>query len=230
MLNDKWKPTNDDIEWTKNHFGNMAVGDTWSVSGAIVEKTDKDELTLRQYPPESAMAIERVALVCNEFDVEFISEHAELIENPMEAAQNAAKQWADPESGIPLANFDLANPTWSVTAVPSQDETGNAVLIDQWIVTVTHPNDEEEGEVHSVNMTPMDYHLIAGDDLFFTWRNLRVIERQEAIRLADEGLTVELLLSKQIILLGSELIEDENYVVPPHLRGMMVTRITDEEE
>ena len=43
--------------------------------------------------------------------------------------------------------------------------------------------------MHVVNMTPMDYHLIAGDDLFFNWRGLRVIERGEAIQLADdEGL------------------------------------------
>ena len=227
---DDWQPTKNDIEWTKNHFGNMAVGDTWSVSGAIVEKTAKDELTLRQYPPESALAVERVAVVGGEVDVQFNTKDAELIEDPMLAAQNAAKQWTDPESGIPLVNFDLSNPVWSVTAVPSQDEKGNAVLIDQWVVTVAHPNDEEEGEVHTVNMTPMDYHLIAGDDLFFTWRDMRVIQREEAIKLADEGLTVELLLSKQIMLLGSELIEDENYPVPPHLRGMMVTRITDEEE
>jgi hypothetical protein len=227
MIED-WTPTQDDIDWTKNHFGNMAIGDTWSVSGALLEKTEKDELTLRQYPPESSMAVERVAIVCNQFDVEFISKDAELIENPMEAAQNAAKEWVDPESQIPLANFDLANAHWSVSAVPSQDEKGDAILIDQWVVRVTHPNDN--GDEHEVSMTPMDYHLIAGDDLFFTWRGMRVVEREEAIELANSALVIDLMKKEQIVLLGSELHGEEKIVVPPHLRGMMVTKIVDEEE
>jgi len=226
---DDWKPTDFDIEWTKEHFSNMAIGDTWSVSGALLEKTEKDELTLRQYPPESSMAVERVAIVCNEFDVNFISKNAELIEDPMLAAQNAAKEWIHPESQIPLINFDLANPHWSVSAVPSQDEEGNSILTDQWVVRVTHPNDD--GDEHEVLMTPMDYHLIAGDDLFFTWNSMRVVEREEAIKLADDGLVVSHLLDKNIVLLGSEYIDNEgNHVVPPHLRGMMVSRIIDEEE
>ena len=226
---DDWTPAQDDMDWTKNHFDNMALGDTWSVSGALLEKTDKAELTLRQYPAESAMAVERVAIVCNHIDVVFNSKDAELIEDPMEAAQQAAKEWVHPESQIPLANFDLANALWSVIAVPSQDAEGNAVLTDQWVVRITHAN--ENGDDYEVNMTPMDYHLIAGDDLFFSWKGMRVVEREEAIKLADDGVIVTHLLDKQIILLGSEYVDDEeNFIVPPHLRGMLFSRITIDEE
>ena len=62
---DDWTPAQEDMDWTKEHFDSMALGDTWSVSGALLEKVDKDELALRQYPPESSMAVERIAIVPN---------------------------------------------------------------------------------------------------------------------------------------------------------------------
>lgn len=220
---DNWTPQQEDIDWTQQHINTMAVGDTWTVSGALIEKTDKDVLTLRQYPAESAMAIERVARVCAEIDVGFNTEEAQLIEDPLEAAQNAAKEWADPESGIPLVNFDLENAEWIVNVVPSQDESGTTVLIDQWTVRITHTNDEEEGEVHEVFMTPMDYHLIAGDDLFFNWQGYRVIEREEAILLADDASLIPMLQDETVILFGTQ---HGEMAVPPHMRGMLVSRNT----
>jgi len=228
---DNWTPAQDDIDWTRNHFDSMAVGDTWSVSGALLEKTDASELTLRQYPAESAMAVDRVSKVCGEINVTFSSEDAELIEDPMEAAQQAAKEWTDPESNIPLVNFDLAHGEWSVNAVPSQNEQGESVIIDQWSVRITHPNDE--GEDHEVLMTPMDYHIIAGDDLFFAWQELRVIERDEAIELAD-GLDNlrDGLLHRSIVLLGTNYTNGsgEEFTVPPHLRGMLMANTANLEE
>ena len=229
---DDWTPAKEDLDWTQEHFNSMAIGDTWSVSGALLEKKSKDELALRQYPAESSMAVERVAAVCNQIDVKFSSDKAELIDDPAQAAQAAAQEWTDPNSGIPLVNFNLENAEWSMMAVPSQDESGNSVLIDQWTVRITHPNDD--GDEHEVLMTPMDYHLIAGDDLFFKWKDYRVIERDEAIKLSDNKLITSLLLQGDVILLGTQHTEEEeNFVVPPHLRGMLMTRLTnliDEEE
>tara|TARA_R110002051_G_scaffold69508_6_gene125065 strand:- start:747 stop:1427 length:681 start_codon:yes stop_codon:yes gene_type:complete len=224
---DDWKPAQDDIDWTREHLNSMAVGDTWSVSGALIEKTGKDELALRQFPAESSMAIERVAKVCVEIDVNLDINEAELIEDPMEAAQKAAQEWVDPASDIPLINFDLENATWSVNAVPSQDEQGESVIIDQWTVRVTHPN--EDGDEHEVLMTPMDYHIIAGDDLFFSWQGMRVIEREEAIVLADDReKLMGGLADSTIELLGTN---HNDSVVPPHLRGMLMTHTNlDEEE
>ena len=69
------------------------------------------------------MAVDRVSKVCDEIQVEFITEGSELIEDPISAAQNAAKEWSDPVSNIPLVNFDLADAEWSVHVVPSQDES-----------------------------------------------------------------------------------------------------------
>tara|TARA_R110000744_G_scaffold274263_1_gene387428 strand:- start:313 stop:993 length:681 start_codon:yes stop_codon:yes gene_type:complete len=224
---DNWTPAQDDIDWTRNHFDSMAVGDTWSVSGALLEKTDASELTLRQYPPESSMAIERVAAVCNQIDVKFESEGSELIEDPMDAAQKAAQEWVDPASDIPLINFGLENATWFVNAVPSQDEQGESVIIDQWSVRITHPN--EDGDEHEVLMTPMDYHIIAGDDLFFAWKGMRVIEREEAIELADNReKLMDGLADSTIELLGTM---HNDTAVPPHLRGMFMAHTNlDEEE
>ena len=36
-LIDDWTPQKEDLDWTQNHFDNMAIGDTWSVSGALIE-------------------------------------------------------------------------------------------------------------------------------------------------------------------------------------------------
>ena len=52
---DDWTPQQEDKDWTQQHINTMAVGDTWTVSGALIEKTGKDVLTLRQYPAESAI-------------------------------------------------------------------------------------------------------------------------------------------------------------------------------
>ena len=227
---DDWKPAEEDMDWTERHFDSMAVGDTWSVSGALLEKTEEKQLTLRQYPAESSLAVQRVQLVCEAINIDFNSEGSQLIEDPMKAAQQAAQEWQDPESGIPLVNFDLANPHWSVSAVPSQDAEGNAVLTDQWTVRITHPN--EEGDAHEVLMTPMDYHLIAGDDLFFTWNDMRVLERQEAIEIGNSREYMLQMIDGNIMLLGDTLVNDEEETleVPPHLRGMLMTRITTDEE
>lgn len=227
---DDWKPAEEDMDWTERHFDSMAVGDTWSVSGALLEKTEEKQLTLRQYPAESSLAVQRVQLVCEAINIDFNSEGSQLIEDPMKAAQQAAQEWQDPESGIPLVNFDLANPHWSVSAVPSQDAEGNAVLTDQWTVRITHPN--EEGDAHEVLMTPMDYHLIAGDDLFFSWNGMRVVERQEAIEIGNSREYMLQMIDGNIMLLGDTLVNDEEETleVPPHLRGMLMTRITTDEE
>ena len=54
------------------------------------------ELTLRQYPVESAMAVDRVAKVCDEINIEFQTEGAELIDDPIKAAQLAAQHGLTP--------------------------------------------------------------------------------------------------------------------------------------
>ena len=226
---DDWTPAQEDMDWTQNHFNNMAVDDTWSVSGALLQKTSESELSLIQFPSESSMAVERVAAVCNEIDIHFNMDNAELIEDPMQAAQDAAKEWVDPESDIPLINFNLDQAEWSVTVVPSQDEKGESILTDQWVVRVTHPNDD--GDEHEVLMTPMDYHLIAGDDLFFSWRGMRVVEREEAIHLANTNLIIPSMADGSIVLLGDKHTKDgDEQITPPHLRGMLLTNLSGEEE
>tara|TARA_R110000796_G_scaffold54307_1_gene126967 strand:- start:686 stop:1369 length:684 start_codon:yes stop_codon:yes gene_type:complete len=219
---DNWTPEQQDIDWTQEHFNSMAVGDTWSVSGALIEKISDTELSLRQYPAEAALAAERVAKVCGEMGVVFNTEDAELIDDPMASAAAAASGWVCPESNIHLCNFDLQDAEWSVSAVPTQTNTGEAEITDQWTVRITHPNDD--GDAHEVFMTPMDYHLIAGDDLFFSWQGFRVIEREEAVRYADDRESFLACLDNlSIALLGSTYNESP---VPPHMRGMLVTKLT----
>jgi hypothetical protein len=229
---DKWTPSEEDKQWTKNQIDSMVVGDTWSVSGALFEKTNDEELSLRHYPTESAIAISRIIKVCESIDYVTNIDEAQMIDDPMQAAQDAAKEWEDPESGIPLVNFDLANAEWILNAIPTQDAQGNSIIIDQWTVQITHPN--PNGDAHEVIMSAMDYHTIAGDDIFFSWNGLRVIERGEAITLADKSDVILQMIEGNIIILGTKYIDGMSVmVVPPHMRGMMVSpnaAFKDEEE
>ena len=189
---DNWTPEQQDIDWTQEHFNSMAVGDTWSVSGALIEKISDTELSLRQYPAEAALAAERVAKVCGEMGVVFNTEDAELIDDPMASAAAAASGWVCPESNIHLCNFDLQDAEWSVSAVPTQTNTGEAEITDQWTVRITHPNDDGE--------------------------------REEAVRYADDRESFLACLDNlSIALLGSTYNESP---VPPHMRGMLVTKLT----
>ena len=112
MIEDNWKPTQDDIDWTKEHYTRMQVGDTWGVADAVLRKDEDNTLTILQASPASLLPLERIKKVCEEIDVELISDGAEMIHDAQAAAQQAAQEWTCPKSGVPIVNFDLDNAEW----------------------------------------------------------------------------------------------------------------------
>lgn len=216
MIEDGWEPTPEDVSWTKETINKMSVGDTWGVADAVLQKVDDDHFDVLKLSPASILPLQRVGKVLNALDVELTTDNAELVEDAQAAAQQSAQTWTCPSSGVPIVNFDLDKPEW--VCIEEGEET--------WRVIVSHTNDE--GDVFEVPLSPMDYHLVAGDDLFFTWDNMKVLERHEIIIMADEGTLTKALNEKEVVIMPTMWNES---LVPPHLRGLIFsTKVKDEEE
>lgn len=216
MIEDGWEPTPEDVSWTKETINKMSVGDTWGVADAVLQKVDDDHFDVLKLSPASILPLQRVKKVLNALDVELTADNAELVEDAQAAAQQSAETWTCPSSGVPIVNFDLDKPEW--VCIEEGEET--------WRVIVSHTNDE--GDVFEVPLSPMDYHLVAGDDLFFTWDNMKVLERHEIIIMADEGTLTKALNEKEVVIMPTMWNES---LVPPHLRGLIFsTKVKDEEE
>ena len=82
----------------------------------------------------------------------------------------------------------------------------------------------------AVNIAPIDYGLIAGDELFYTVNlyegvTLRVMAREEIIEMVDnEG--------DEGFIVGSHFINalDEKHDIPPHIQGSYVQLVRHDEE
>ena len=210
MIEDNWKPAEEDIKWTKEHFERMQVGDTWGVADAILKKEDAGFIVERA-SPASVSPLERIRKVCVEIGISYDDTSVEIIEDPQAAAQESAKEWVCPESGIPLVNFDLDNPEWIM------------IEEDVWRVAIHHPDDDD---VSAVMLSPMDYHVLAGDDLFFSWKGMRVVDRAELIGAADMGGFATKLITGEFIVMTTEY---EGELIPPHLRGLVFRTLGEEE-
>lgn len=214
MIQDDWKPTEDDVEWTREQLERMQVGDTWGVADAVLRKDDDNTLTVLQATPASLLPLERISKVCKEVGYNFDADEAEIIHDPQAAAQAAAQDWTSPKTGVPLVNFNLEDAEWMLL-----DEEEEA-----WRVVIRH---DDEGDVDEVVLSPMDYHLLAGDELFFTWDGMAVLERHEIIELADEGTIMRALEDNTVVIMPTVWKEQ---TVPPHLRGLIFKTNRDEEE
>ena len=217
MIEDDWKPTQDDIDWTKEQYARMQIGDTWGVADAVLRKDEDNVLTILQASPASLLPLERIKTVCELIDIKLNSEGAQMVHDAQAAAQQAAQEWTHPESGIPIVNFDLEKPEW--ICIEEGEEA--------WRVIVRHESDD--GEMHEVQLSPMDYNLVAGDELFFTWDGMRVLERHEIIELADTGELLTSITEQSVSIMPTVW---KGTLVPPHLRGLIfkTDRVREEEE
>jgi hypothetical protein len=206
MIEDDWEPEQKDIEWTKQHVEQMSIGDTWGVADAVMRKVSDSMLMVVNASPNSIMSLQRIDKVLQKFDVVLDASQAELIQDPQAAAQESAQEWTCPTSGIPLVNFDLDEPEW--------------ILLDDkqesWRVIIKTTDDESVE--YQVEVSPMDYHLLAGDELFFSWKGDSVMERHEIIEVVDEGVLLTKMSEGSVYVMPSEYMGE---VIPPHLRGLI---------
>jgi len=214
MIEDNWEPTEDDIEWTRGQLERMQVGDTWGVADSVLRKDIDNVLTVVQASPTSIMPLQRIGKVCAQIGYKLNTEGAEIIHDPQAAAQQAAQEWE--HEGIPVVNYDLENAEWMCI-----DPDAEA-----WRVIVRHESDDPD-KPHEVALSPMDYNLVAGDELFFTWDGMIVIERDEIIEMADNDTLMANLSAGFVIIMPTTW---RGRLVPPHLRGLIFRTNRDEEE
>ncbi len=214
MIEDEWEPTEDDIEWTRGQLERMQVGDTWGVADSVLRKDIDNVLTVVQASPASIMPLQRIGKVCAQIGYKLITEGAEIIHDPQAAAQQAAQEWE--HEGIPVVNYDLENAEWMCIDPDAES----------WRVIVRHESDDPD-KPHEVALSPMDYNLVAGDELFFTWDGMRVLEREEIIEMADNDTLMANLGAGFLIIMPTTW---NKRLVPPHLRGLIFYKHRDEEE
>ena len=214
MIEDNWEPAEEDVDWTRSQLERMSIGDTWGVADAVLIKENDNTLRESKASPASFLPLQRIKKVLESFDAVLITEDAELIHDPEKAAQDAAKEWTCPDTEIPIVNFDLEGAEWTHL---DQDNG--------WRVIVYHRQEDVKDE--GVALSPMDYHLVAGDELFFSWKGMRVLEREEIIALADSGAFDEPLNRESLFIMGTF---HDGETIPPHLRGLIFVKTNRDEE
>jgi hypothetical protein len=216
MIEDNWIPTDEDIKWTKQTIEQMSIGDTWGVADSILRKESEDHYDVLKASPASILPLQRIGKVLAELDIELTASNAEIVEDAQAAAQQSAQEWSCTQCDELIANFSL--------------ELGKWVLLDDdehesWRVAVSHQTND--GETHEVALSPMDYHLVAGDELFFSWKNNDTLERERIIELADADLLMDALQSGEVFIMPTNY---EGDLIPPHLRGLLFEKHNPQDE
>lgn len=229
----KWEPTDDDIAWTKNVVEALEVGQDWLEGEMAFRRTGEKTLTLISRTERAGEPAERVGIVLENMDWELDTSETKVIPNDPAAVmgnmQQEAQSWMCPScSEVPIVNLPLEDAQWRVIITGEHGievaGAGNTEQEEQWVVVTPCP-----GCTADVLLSPMDYSLVAGEDLFYTWNagdlTLRVLARDEVTQLVD----ADLLSPEDSVVLGSVY---KDTVVPPHMRGTLCIAVstTGEEE
>lgn len=218
-----WEPTPEDIEWTKGVIENLEDGQDWMEGEMAFRKTGKTTLSLLTRTERSEGAAERVRVVLDILGWELDESESKIVpDDPTLAAemmQKEAQSWMCPKcEDFPVVNMDLTATEWGIMGNTQYiDESGNAILLDRWVVGI------KCGCGEKIYLSPDDYYLIAGERLFYTWEGLTPISPEQITVAVDEGFWEALYVTP----LGSE--RDGN-PVPPHMRGLICTLLEGGEE
>ena len=211
-----WEPTEQDIEWTRGYVAELEDDATWTAGEMVYQKTGDTQLTLIQRTERAAEAHERVAKVLDAIEWDcIVSDDLRIIptdpQEQIEQAQETAQQWVcpDEECGTRLVNCDLEAVEWrNMGLQPAMMPDGTETEAERWLVVMSCAGCNEE-----LRMNPLDYALLAGDDLFHTFHTERVtykvLSREQTIELIDAGDTG--------LALGSQGVFGED--IPPHIKG-----------
>ena len=117
-----------------------------------------------------------------------------------------------------MVNMALENGEWQVMGNTQYvGESGESTVVDRWVVNLTCDCGE------SLYLTPDDYYLIAGEQLFYTWEGWFPIQPEQIMEAVDKGYWDDLNARP----LGSS---RGGKPVPLHMRGLMCVRRKGEEE
>ena len=231
-MSEIWEPTEDDVKWTRHELEGIEIGGTWSTGECLFLRAEERALTVLSVQERAVPVIDRVESVLNAMEWTMNKEGMQIVpDDPaqqMAMAQHEASNCKCPtkDCEMRLVNMDLEKAEWmNHGPQPTLDVNGNEGLADRWLVKVVcHECDG------AVNIAPIDYGLIAGDELFYTVNlyegvTLRVMAREEIIEMVDnEG--------DEGFIVGSHFINalDEKHDIPPHIQGSYVQLVRHDEE
>jgi len=210
-----WEPTEDDLAWTREQLDALDEGHVWNTGEVQYQHTGDKQLLLLTRTERAAGAHERICTVLDTLGWTCVDDAAVITpDDPVEQliqAQQFAKEWRCPNDGCETLLIDCAlegavwvNHGLQLAVAPDGTETE----AERWLVDVACVDCSSV-----IAMNPLDYALIAGDDLFHTFRcdglTYRVLSREATIALIDSG--------GNGVALGSRGIRDES--IPPHIQG-----------
>ena len=212
----EWEPTEQDIEWTRGYVAELEDDATWTAGEMMYQKTGDTQLTLIQRTERAVEAHERVVKVLDAIEWECVeADDLRIIptdpQEQIEQAQETARQWVCPNEDCDtrLVNCDLDSVAWqSMGMQPAVMPDGTETEAERWLVVMPCAGCDDP-----LRMNPLDYALLAGDDLFHTFDSGRaiykVLSREQVIEFIDAG--------GSGIALGSRGLFDES--IPPHMQG-----------
>ena len=227
-LSTPWEPTEDDLHWTLEELDAIAIDGVWQTGEMQYVRTGEKELTLLSRTERSAEAHLRVLIVLAAIEWTCKDDEANVVpDDPLaqlQQAQEQARGWECPvdDCDTNLVDCDLTDVLWVIHGMqPAMDAEGNETQAERWLVHLTCT-----GCASETPMNPLDYALLAGDDLFYTYRTRDAeytsLSREATIELVDAG--------DAGVPLGS--FDLQGNTLPPHMQGTycMVRSLHSEEE
>lgn len=214
--------------WMLEHFNAMAANSIWRPddTGLRYRKTGDDVLTLehRVDHPQSLEHHQRITAIMESVNLRteigddiMVTPAAltpeEAFRREMQERQRIAESWTV-EDGTRIADLPLENaqPEYIGDREILLDD-GETTTVEDWGISVPW------GDGQSVLMSPDDYNILAGDDLFMRYKNefgyVIAMSRQQMFDFADRG--------ELGVLVGSEC-PDTGDKVPPWMWGTYCTR------
>ena len=179
-----WQPESELLAWAKQHFESIPVNGVWSPDSTGVQYMKTDEKTwllMSMYEhPDSKDYHNKMLVLMNAVGYEVATPDGfETITPPLDPSHQAEMHYQQKQElamgwkcdcGEHLANFELENRTDEyVETIEAQLDNGQSAPLQLWRCHITCPTCET-----NIPMEPDDYHVLAGDELFMQFTNMKV--------------------------------------------------------
>ena len=211
----------------------LAVGALWEPSGnglTYMKIGEREvELMVQQQNSEAAQSRIHLGILMAKTGWQVKEDNVQIVESEnlsppqhymkeqmrrQEIAQNTWK-CQTPECGCLLSAFALDKAEWAFLGQDKvDDEEGQEHEVEIWAVNVVCPVCDT-----TIAMEPLEYALIAGDDLMMSYRTpaaqLEALDRPTIIKVMDSD-------NGEVIITGS-FCPFSGALLPPHVRGAVVS-------